>query len=81
MKEQFACNYSHQHDWMGENGGKGARQERAFVTEETVGSTSGNRERDVRSTVAYYFLKTGARPGGRTPSVTGLKREATLTCS
>ncbi|KAL4188274.1 hypothetical protein AMTRI_Chr09g43290 [Amborella trichopoda] len=87
MKEQFACEHLHQHDWMGENGGKGAQQKRACVHHpgrggaETVGSTSGKRERDVRPTVASYFPKTGGRPGGRTPGVTGLKREAAITCS
>ncbi|KAL4195696.1 hypothetical protein AMTRI_Chr04g242420 [Amborella trichopoda] len=92
MKEQFACEYLHQYDWMGENGGKG-HDKRGHVStirvEEglrkgnrgTVGSASGKRERDVRRTVACYFNKTRGRPEGRTPSVTGLERQAAITCS
>ncbi|KAL4180610.1 hypothetical protein AMTRI_Chr13g126110 [Amborella trichopoda] len=84
LKNQFACEHSHQHDWMGENGGKGhdkrghvstIRVEEGLrkVTEETVGSASGKRERDVHRTVACYFPKIRGRPEGRTPSVTGLE--------
>ncbi|KAL4191794.1 hypothetical protein AMTRI_Chr06g169010 [Amborella trichopoda] len=82
MKEQFACEHSHQHvGWVKMRGKGHDRRGYLSTIHETVGSTSGNRERDVRSTVACYFPKTRGRPGGMTPGVTGLKREAAITCS
>ncbi|KAL4200483.1 hypothetical protein AMTRI_Chr02g211480 [Amborella trichopoda] len=63
---------------MGENGGKG-HDKRGHVT--TICVEEGLRKGDVRRTVACYFPKTGGRPEGRTPSVTGLEREEAITRS
>ncbi|KAL4203085.1 hypothetical protein AMTRI_Chr02g266760 [Amborella trichopoda] len=76
MKEQFACEHSHQHDWMGENEGKGARQERACVHHPKWKEGKG-----CALDSCLLPPKTGGRPEGRTPSVTELEREAAITSS